>query len=161
MVEFEFNVLGQVAFSRGMNSYAQNVQDWRQVFEEIYDNFADIEKKIFQRRGFPNRWTKLSPSYAAWKRVHYPGKPIMQLTGALLASLTGRGQATAQNTIKIIEKLRAEFGTDLPYAHAHQHGFPARNLPARPIVQLRPSDMDTWAEMIHEFAYRQAVRDIP
>lgn len=161
MVAFEFNILGQVAFSRGMNRYAADVQDWQEVFEEIYQSFTDIEQKIFKRQGFPNRWKRLSPEYAAWKRAHYPGKPIMQLTGALLNSLTGVGQAGAQHTVKIIEKLRAEFGTVLPYAYAHQHGVPERNLPARPVVQLRSNDLADWAQMIQEFAYRRAVRDIP
>jgi len=31
-------------------------------------------------------WQRLTPAYAAWKQVHYPGQPILRRTGLMLDS---------------------------------------------------------------------------
>ena len=33
-------------------------------------------------------WAALSPQYAAWKAVHFPGKPLLVRTGAMKAAMT-------------------------------------------------------------------------
>lgn len=156
MVVIEINTIGDERFVRGFNRYAEDVQDWRPAFERIYENFLDIERRTFRAQGYPARWKRLSPAYAAWKAKHYPGKPILQKTGRLMRSLTAKHQAEAQDTVKDIKKLRAEFGTRVPYAEAHQRGFPPRNLPARPPVQLTEHNKTFWARIIHEWAYEEA-----
>jgi phage gpG-like protein len=155
VVVLTINTVGDERFVRGFNRYAQEVQDWRPAFEQIYDNFLDIERRNFRAQGYPHPWKQLSPEYRQWKAVHYPGKPILQRTGRLMRSLTAKRQAGAQDTVKDIRKLRAEFGTQVPYARAHQQGHPPRNLPARPVVQLTERNKVFWSRIIQEWAYQK------
>lgn len=158
MVELSFQMLGKEVFVRGFNRYAHKVQDWREAFEQVWQNYIDINRRNFQRGGYPQRFKSLSPAYRAWKDKHYPGRPILTLTGDLRRSMTGAGQATAQHTIKDIRKLRAEFGTTVPYARAHQDGYPPRNLPRRPPLQLTNYDLTFWTRIIHEWAWKEGGR---
>jgi hypothetical protein len=51
------------------------------------------------------KWTSLTPEYLAWKRKHYPGKRLLELTGKLYGAVTG-GAGWYQKA----EKQRLEFG---------------------------------------------------
>lgn len=69
-------------------------------------------------------WAKLSPGYAAWKAIAYPGKGILVATGQLKgAALTPARTATANTLILTINSPKAGWqydqgrkliGTDLP-----------------------------------------------
>ena len=93
----------------------------------------------------------------AWKAKHYPGKPIMQLRGRLMAALTAEKQADAQDTVKIIEKTHAEFGAKVPYVHRHQMG--TYGMPQRKVIQLTEQRKRVIARMIHQWSYDQ-LKDI-
>lgn len=78
-------------------------------------------------------WAPLSVSYAKWKAAHFPGKPILQRTGALKAALTGPGA----NARRDISGNTLSFGTTgLPYASFHQTG--TGRMPARPEFDFGP-----------------------
>jgi phage gpG-like protein len=156
LVVLEVKTLGADAFVRGFNRYAMQVQDWRPAFESIYRSFVEIERRNFRSQGHPTEWRQLSDSYAAWKAKHYPGKKILQRTKQMHRSLTTTVESRQKDTIKEIEKLRAEFGTGLDRAYYHQHG--TRNMPARPVVQLTSRNAAFWARIIHEWAYQEAVK---
>jgi hypothetical protein len=84
---------------------------WRQQFES--------------EGGFAGQpWASLSPSYAAWKSAHYPGKPILQATGAMrqAASRPERFTSPISLTLTI---------TDPKIAY-HEEG--TGRMPARPLV---------------------------
>lgn len=154
MVVLEIKTLGAENFVRGFNRFAEQVEDWRPVFNDIRADFLQGEAENFRREGTPERWVALSPAYAAWKAVHFPGKPILERTGRMkrsISTLTGD-----VDTVNKMEKLRAEFGTVVPYAHYHQEGAP--NLPQRKVVQLTDRRKVAWSRMIHEWAYREASR---
>jgi phage gpG-like protein len=151
-VTLEIETIGDERFVRGFNRYAEQVKDWRPAFEDIYQSFTEITRRNFASEGRPESWAALSPGYAKWKAKHYPGKPIMQRTRRLIRSLTGVGQASAQDTIKDIKPLSAEFGTMVPYATYHQQG---RGVPRRKVVQLTEGNRRFWARIIHEWAYRE------
>jgi len=153
MVVIRIDTVGEERFVRGFNSYVNFMKDFRPVFEKIAEWFWDEEEKIFQKQGNPEPFRKLSDVYAAWKQKYYRGKPIMQLRGRLIASLTGRNQADAQDTVKKIDKTEAEFGTRVPYAHRHQMG--TFGMPKRKIVQLTEARKRTIGRMIHQWAYEQ------
>lgn len=63
--------------------------DWTDAFRKIGADFYDVERGWLGSKG-RGAWAPLRPVYAAWKRKHYPRKPLMQLTGALQADLTGK-----------------------------------------------------------------------
>jgi hypothetical protein len=69
-------------------------------------------------------WAALSPRYAAIKATMFPGKPILQATGALRqAASNPRGEYTSRAMTLTI---------DNPVASYHQEG--TDKMPARPIV---------------------------
>lgn len=150
-------ILGKEVFARSLSRFASAVQDWRPAFEQIWQNYTKITRRNFQRQGYPVSFAPLSPAYRAWKEKHFPGKPILQRSGALMDAMLGNAQASSRHTIKDIKKLSAEFGTTLPYAGAHQEGIPGR-LPRRPPLQLEERDLVFWSRIIHEWAYKEAMK---
>jgi phage gpG-like protein len=132
--------------------WAQNIDNARPAFEAIADHQQTIWKKQFaQEGGYTNRsrWSPLSPRYAAWKQRHYPGKPILQLTGALFNSLTRRPFGVEEITAHTMV-----IGTDVPYAKYHQVGGPPY-LPARPIIGPPPKpDAKIFAKIMQSWIVR-------
>lgn len=157
MVTINVEILGKEVFVRWFNRFSDLVKDWRPAFEQIHANYVQVTRRNFKSQGYPHRFKALSPAYRAWKQKHFPGKPILQRSGGLMDSMLGRGQSTRQHTVKDIKKLSAEFGTTLAYALAHQDGVPGR-LPKRPPLQLQDRNMVFWSRIIHEWAYREAVK---
>lgn len=153
-VTLEIETLGTERFVRGFNRYVAQMKDFTPIFEEILEDFRRREEEIFAGEGVPKSFAPLSPAYAAWKEMNYPGQPIMQLRGPLKASLIGK----ADGTVLKIAPLEAEFGTSVPYAHRHQMG--TGGMPKREVVQLTEEDKTRWARMIHEWSYRQLQREI-
>lgn len=127
---------------------AKRVSDLRPAYEMVYADFQLREEKVFRLGGTPQRWAPLSPRYAAWKRKHHPGRPIMELTGGLLRSLVGKtGESVAD-----IERQRAVFGTRAPHAHLHdQEDRRRKNLPRRPLLEITPYVRRQWQEMIGDY----------
>lgn len=120
---------------------------WTQEIErEVLSDFTDFWKLLekflidtlkrrFATEGY-HRWAQLSPRYKAWKEKHYPGKPILQLTGALHRAATQRG---AEGNIYEVTKTSMVWGVDteeIPHAYFVQSGVKA---PAR-----------IWCKLEHE-----------
>lgn len=113
---------------KGMRERAQDVSPaldgWvDDVVEEVTLNFASEGER------FGHAWAPLSPAYAAWKSLHYPGKTILRRTDKLYESLTVRPLA-----IERIGKQSATVGTDVPYARYHRDG--TDKMPSRPFLEL-------------------------
>lgn len=108
----------------------------RQAVESITavmtDRMRRLMREQFNREGFgqSGRWKQLSENYRDWKQRHYPGKRILELTGALKRSWTtptgniAIGSKTAQGIL-------FRFGSLDEKAEWHQYGAPTNNLPAR------------------------------
>lgn len=130
---FRFAGGGDIVLGR----WEQNIDDVGPAFEAMAEHQKTIWRKQFGSEGSylgPRQWTPLKPAYAAWKQRHYPGKPILQLTGRLFNSLTQRPFA-----VERITKDSMTIGTDVPYAKYHQLGGPPF-LPKRPIIGVPPQD---------------------
>lgn len=149
---FKFEVAGDVQMARGFSRFAESIKDLRPAFREIERSFREIERRQFQSEGSygSGGWARLSPAYAEWKEAHFPGKPILQLTGALMGSLVGK---TSKSVIEM-EKLSLAIGTRLEYAIYHQKGTP--RMPARPIIKLTGEDKRQWTKILHRFLVNQA-----
>jgi phage virion morphogenesis protein len=88
----------------------------------------------FDEEGRPQRWPPLAPATLRQKPA---GLKILQLTGRLRRSIrTG------------VEGNAIVASTDVPYAAAHQFGFPGRRLPARPFLVLTQEDLSAVAQSI-------------
>ena len=84
----------------------------------VYNIFKTFIKAHFSSEGgySGEQWAPLSPTYAAWKAKHYPGRGILQREGRLYNSLS----AQSGDTIFRVTPTSAEFGTKVPYAVYHQ-----------------------------------------
>lgn len=83
--------------------------------EELGEQFAA------EGRG-PNAgsWAALSPAYEAWKGEHYPGKGILERTGAMRDALTS---SSASHALRDFSSTEFNFGTaGLEYPSFHQSG---------------------------------------
>lgn len=160
MVTVTIETIGEERFIRGFNRIPKEMADMRPVFQDISLDFYRREKQIFAREGDPKPFVppKLNEKYLAWKKKHYPGRKVMQLTGRLRRSLVDPDRASAGDVVKTIRKKWAEFGSTVPYAHRHQMG--TVGMPKRMIVQLTEKDKIRWGRMIHEWAYQNVLRNV-
>lgn len=79
-------------------------------------------------------WAKLSPDYAEWKAVHYPGRSILYATGDMrrAASNPVRTATPVSLTLEIVD----------PKIEFHQGG--TDKMPARPVI---PEELPASAEL--------------
>jgi len=133
MFRFKLEIAGQVQMDRGIARFADGVTDYRPVWPLFEDLFYAQEKNQFQTEGAEGgaEWQQLSEKYGDWKRVHFPGKPILQRTGDLERSLTS---ASDPNTVRREERKTLTLGSRVSYAIYHQTG--TKKMPARPEIQL-------------------------
>lgn len=79
-------------------------------------------------QGPAGAWASLSVPYATWKEANFPGRPILELSGALRAALTDGGASGARRDVSGDS---LTFGTSgVPYASFHQTG--TGRMPSRP-----------------------------
>lgn len=135
MFRFRLEIAGEVQMDRGIARFADGVTDYRPIWPVIEDDFYAQEKAQFRSEGAEGgeKWPELSAEYAGWKEAHYPGKPILQRTGDLVASLTS---GTDPNAVKKEERKTLTLGTKIPYAIYHQSPKPRKVLPRRPEILL-------------------------
>lgn len=113
----------------------------RNVFPLLTPVFEAAEKRQFDAQGagpVAGSWNPLSEAYAAWKAKKYPGRPILQRTGALLEALTVASSPFAARDFNASTFL---FGTaGVEYASFHQLG--TSKMPARPPFDFDPAFED-------------------
>jgi phage gpG-like protein len=156
-------VTGVVGVQQHLLATQNAIQDltafWTDVFAPKY--FAVVQD-MFSTSGTPRGeggrfsgapWTSLTPLYAQWKYKVYPGMPILTASGTLRDSLVWTGAGLGPQGIWEAMPGSVRFGTSVPYAGAHQHGVPERNLPARPFL-IKPDPavfgplMEQWIKKV-------------
>jgi hypothetical protein len=138
-------VAGEAQIDRILSRFGDAVDDLSPAYEEIADDFLEIEERQFLAEGKGNAWAPLNPVYAARKK----GPGILRETLALFHSLTRRG---APGAIRRITKDTMELGSSVtseggfPYPLAHALG--TSKMPARPPIDLIESDKRRWTKMV-------------
>ena len=138
-----------VAFER---AGAELVEMGRHVFPLLPAVFEAAEARQFDEEGGGPHggWAELSEAYAAWKAQNFPGKPILERTGALREGLTAASSAFG---VRDWSASTFNFGTvGVPYASFHQSG--TTRMPARP-----PFDFDDAFEKDLQVAARKGVNE--
>jgi len=105
-----------------------------ELLESTVPLVAGAIERNFDEEGRPLRWPPLAPATLRRKPA---GLRILQRTGRLRRSI----QTGLEGNVVIAS-------TDLPYAAAHQFGFPRRRLPARPFLILTEIDKQEIAQTI-------------
>lgn len=154
-VSISFDFYGDVQLDRTLDRFAENVDDVSPAWEVIADDFARMEREQFATEGrrASGGWAPLSPPYARWKAIHYPGAKILHRTGDLERSLTQRPFG-----VEVILPTYMAIGSDVDYGAYHQQGSafgppsPGRGrLPRRRPVELRESDRVKWVKILQRF----------
>jgi hypothetical protein len=128
---FTADVDGVPVMDRAFNRVEERISDFRFIWPSVAAEFYAIEREQFASQGahgLSGAWAKLSPAYARWKEVHFPGMPILQATTALYESLTSPEGA---DSVFQPEVDQLTIGSRAPYAVAHQRGS---GVPARPPI---------------------------
>ncbi|HEY3283071.1 MAG TPA: phage virion morphogenesis protein [Armatimonadota bacterium] len=144
-VRLSIEVEGEKQLTARVKGVIDRTKDLRPVFDELEADFREHMGEVFGSEGAAQKggkWQALSPRYAAWKARHYPGRPILERTGALKDSLTtgltvekGPGEMTLSSAVR--------------YGIYHQSRRPRKsNLPRRPIINLPQSVTTRWRAML-------------
>jgi hypothetical protein len=152
-VKLSLTTFGDEQFARDLLRFGERAGDLRPAFEAISDDFYEIEKQQFASEGgFASAgWPALSENYARWKAKHFPGKPILQRSGALMESLTN---PFASGAVHEIDRDTLRLGTDVrsddgfPYPAAHQR--PLQGQERRRPIELREVDRRRWVKIIQQ-----------
>ncbi len=150
-----FQVAGEEQVSRSFSKFAEDIQDAREPFTEIAQDFKEIEQRQFDSEGAAGSggWAPLSPNYAVWKARWHPGARLLVLSGLMKESL-----ATGNSwTIEEIEPLSLRLGTRLPFAIWHQTG--TTKMPARKPIQLSETDKTRWHKIFQAWLVRQSRKE--
>ena len=141
-------IAGQVQLDRGIARFADGVSDYRPIWPVIEEDFYAQVAKQFKSEGEEGgaRWKELTPAYAKFKEVAFPGKPILQRTGDLARSLTNRNDP---NAVCVEERKTLTLGSRLNYALFHQTG--TSKMAARPEIQLTEAFKRATMRNIHAF----------
>jgi len=128
-------IAGQVQMDRGIARFSDGVADYRPIWPMVEEEFYAEIKLQFRSEGEEggDKWAELTPEYAGWKEIHYPGAPILQRTGDLVKSLTS---STDANAVLVEARKTLTLGSRLEYARYHQTG--TRNKDGSPRMAARP-----------------------
>lgn len=131
-----------------LDRFREAVEHPKPVFDRVVKELEVLADQNFSvgKRPLGGPWAKLSPNYAAYKKVVRPGRPILTFDGPLSASLgTARGPGAIRETSD--KKLR--YGTSIFYAAYHNRG--TENMPARQVLPVNGKQLQALvAKAVHE-----------
>lgn len=145
MIELSAKTYGNAAqLSSMIDGAARLADDISPALPAVAARFHKQMERHFDQRGAAGpsgAWAPLSLDYAAWKAKKYPGKGILEATGAMRDALTSFGEGSytlyGPNSVFI--------GSTLDYPTYHQTG--TERMPQRVVID--PSDRDA-AEWVVE-----------
>jgi hypothetical protein len=108
-----------------------SLSDWSATLNNTGDYLMDIYSRLnFETQGGISgaRWAELSPKYELWKAKNYPGRGILERTGALRK---GFEMSVSPKKLEIINSVE--------YAFRHQEG---KGPPVRKLINVNPAIKD-------------------
>ena len=160
LITLTFEVAGEKQLDAALGAYEHRAQDYRGAWPAIREDFVEGQKRQFATEGKfgSGGWEELSPVYAAWKSVHFPGRPILQRTRRLHKSLTSPSHA---DHVYDPGRKGLTLGTRVPYAGYHQTG--TRRMPQRKPIELTSAQRTRWMKILHEHVIKtkQAISIMP
>ncbi len=107
---------------------SEKVKDWKPAFEEMGTTLKTIfSEDVFASEGrvINEHWSPLSKAYAYQKLKRYPGKGLLEVSGAMRGSFVSMADA---NMLTIWNKAE--------YFKYHQSNAPRSRLPRRVMMKL-------------------------
>jgi phage gpG-like protein len=110
----------------------------------IKKNWTERIDKAYTSKGksVGMNWPPLSPAYAAWKRRHFPNRPLLVLRGHMRDSLTN--ESSRNMIFNRAGGRQLILGTRIKYAKFHQYG--TKRMPARPFIKIDQGLVNDWAQ---------------
>ena len=146
----------------GFSRFANQLQDFSPVFEEILKDFKKGEIEQFRTEGAygSGGWKKLSKDYFKWKEEHKPGMPILVFSGLLMKAATNPKSTITKDQLLITIDDSGDYtvflktkGTVTRHKPAvagyHQSG--AGHLKKRPVIQLPKSQVVRWQKIFQSY----------
>ena len=144
MLNVTFDIAGEQQYVRSFEAFDEELRDLRDPLGDVADHLQHVVGEQFLTEGAHGlglRWVPLNPEYAAWKREHYPGAPLLVRTGAMRDALItdGTRELTAHSLRWGITTQTDDEGQPIrEYAIAHQTGRGV--VPQRKIIALGSMD---------------------
>jgi len=156
MFRFRMSAAGGEEMDFGLARFTDGISDWRPIWPVFADTFYAYLRGQFRSvgsEGLGKPWTALSANYAAWKAKHFPGKTILERTGALVASLTSR---TAPGAVYQAQAKSLSLGTSIPYGLYHQTG--TSRMPQRKEIVFTKSETVELAKLAQMYLVEIATK---
>lgn len=130
---------------------------WPSVTAELRQIMAEQFTSEGGAGGNLGKWKPLSEAYAEWKRRKFPGRTILELTGALRASL----QVETADSVVVGTPKSLYFGTSVVnekgvhYPIFHQLG---QGVPRRPIFSFSNRQTARIGSVLHKWLGREMAK---
>lgn len=142
-------------YIRGFSRFELIMEDMRDPFLAIIKDFFEVEKDIFDREGYPEKFKPVTPEYQKWKDTYFPGQTIMRLRDNLHDALTG-GQPEDSTKARLDVKVGKQslyIGVISPY-------FNAQERQGRKAIQISEETRRRWDQIIQRWAYRKYKKEV-
>jgi hypothetical protein len=143
-VDINLEVFGETQVARTFELADELSRDMSEPLGELMDQILDSVAAQFSSEGAAAhgvRWAPLSDDYGAWKRLNYPGFPILVRDGTMQAAMLNRVEAVHVGPEQAIYEPVSDIagfhqsGADW-IGPAWGRGAYAHHLPARRMVDL-------------------------
>lgn len=128
MLNVQITISGDKKITEKLKKMGASFDDWSETLHSVGDYLMDVySRQAFDTEGgiLGIRWQNLSPIYELWKAKHYPGRGILERTGALKKGFTMN-----------VQPKRLELQNLVKYAYYHQKG---KGVPQRQIIGVDSS----------------------
>lgn len=141
---FDFSVEPPLKeFNFRLSRFVDSVNDFSSCLRACGELFKRQMVEVFSTEGAAGggKWKPLTPTYAAWKAEHFPGRPIGVCTSALRNSMIGGGGYTEK-----ISQFQGEFGmSDNSLAAPYGKHFAK----LRPVLRLKAKHGREYQKIVH------------
>jgi len=148
MLTIRFDVAGEPQYVRAFEAYENELRDLSQPLGDIADLLVKAVGEQFQTEGshgLGSRWTALNTEYDTWKDEHYPGRPMLVLSGAMRQAylVEGTRELDEQHLVwGVTDQVDPDGERIAPRATGHQTGRGV--VPQRKIIALNTMDRREW-----------------
>src|SRR2546425_6010825 len=140
-LELTLSMPGLQPLTVGLTRLRMDISDWQPFWQQTFIPFFYrwvLQDFVNEGAQSGDRWAALSPEYATWKALHFPGRGILVRSGVLKASLT---QTDDPHAVVHMTPTGLEIGSDVPYGIFHQVG--TTRMPQRPPMRVSETFMRT------------------